>query len=272
MESVSTSQRTQFPKGHLRLMILLVLVGVTLGVAVSFVTKKSNEELSKACAAGAATLFFGGLLGGFVGLLIADFDRRRLKRAAQIEYLSKILADLKAVYDEVDRGRTLVEAHKSAKTYGEEMKNFITARVKLLQIDRALRFDERGSAVAKIREKVGSMEAYLKLLINEFVQDYKDISREQSLYEARMKSALEDMKPPPADASKLPVNTPWNKIAALQQVSDFLNSAEDCQIPGVEGKSKYCLEFLRPLDAATSELRQALRAEFENRSPSHEGP
>jgi hypothetical protein len=142
-------------------MAALLVVGEAIGIGVSFATGKSNPELSKAFASGATTLFFGALLGGIVSLLFADLDRRRVQRAAQIEYITNVLADLKAVYDQVDRGRTLIAAHKSAKTYGDEMKNFIQARVKILQVMRALKFDERGSAVAAILPEVENMEGYL---------------------------------------------------------------------------------------------------------------
>src|SRR5258708_4793052 len=144
-------------------MAALLVAGEAVGIGVSFATKGANDELSKAFAAGSAALLFGALLGGIVNLLIADFDRRRIRRAAEIDYIMNVLADLKAVYDKVDRGRTLISAHRSAKTYGHEMRNFIEARVKLLQVVRALKFDERGSAVTAIQVDVDRMEGYLKL-------------------------------------------------------------------------------------------------------------
>lgn len=195
-------------------------------------------------------------------MFVADFDRWRVQRAARIEYITNILSELKAVYDQVDRGRTLVAAHRSAKTYGDEMRNFIQARVKLQQIVRALKIDDRGSAVAAIQSEVQSMEGYLKLLVDEFQRHYKDISLAQSVFEMRLKNALDHV---PADESKelvLPKNSPWESIATLEHVRDFLKSVDDCEKPRVE-KSNYCLRFLTPLDAASSKLRGALSAEFE---------
>jgi hypothetical protein len=120
-----------------------------------------------------------------VTLIIADFDRRRVQRAAPLDFISNVLADLKGVYDRVDRGRTVIRSHQSAKTYGDEMRNFIEARVQLLNVVRALKFDERGVPIAGIHDNVVSMEQYLKTLIDEFEPNYKEISRSQSLYEAR---------------------------------------------------------------------------------------
>jgi hypothetical protein len=264
MEDISYSQRTPFRGSQVLWMAALVLVGAATGIVVSIATKASHPGLSNAFASGATTLLFGALLGGIVKELFADFDRRRVWRAARVEYIMNVLADLKDVYDQVDRGRTLIAAQKSAKTYGDEMKNFIQARVKLLQVVRALKFDERGSAVAAIRPDVETMQAYLRGLINEFEQNYKEISRAQSLYEARMKKALEQVSVSEAKGPELPGNAPWDSIAALERVSDFLKSVDDCQASG-GAKSDYCLQFLRPLDSVSGELRDALSAEFEDR-------
>jgi hypothetical protein len=74
-----------------------------------------SSELGKIFATAAITLFFGSMLGGVVTLLIADFDRRRVKRASEIDFINNVLNDLKAVYDRVDRGRTLIKARRSAR-------------------------------------------------------------------------------------------------------------------------------------------------------------
>src|SRR5712692_6371217 len=113
----SRAQRTRFRSKELVAMVLLLGVGEIFGVGTYYFTRESLVELSKAFAVGAATLVFGALLGGVVTLLIADFDRRRVQRAAQLDFISNVLADLKSVYDRVDRGRTLIKAHQSARTY-----------------------------------------------------------------------------------------------------------------------------------------------------------
>jgi hypothetical protein len=235
-------------------MAAILLAGEAVGIGVTFATRASNPVLSQEFAAGSAALFFGALLGGVAKMLIDDFDRRRVRRAADIDYIINILSELKGVYDRVDRGRTLISAHQSAKTYGDEMRNFIEARVRLLQIARALRFDERRSAVDSIRIEVDRMEGYLKLLVEEFQAKYKEISRTQDVYEARMKKALDQVSLSEASGSPLPTNTPWNSVKELGQVRDLLEA--------VPGKSGYSREFLAPLDAASEELRKALSAKY----------
>jgi hypothetical protein len=109
------------------------------------------------------------------------------------------------------------------------MRLFIAARVKLLKVLRALVFDERGKPIAAIYREVKSMEQYLSKLIEEFEEKYKPVSRMKSVYEARMKFAVEvkakrlqtsgaDAAPDPSAGSgpaepPLPANEPWDAIA-----------------------------------------------------------
>jgi hypothetical protein len=264
VETISISQRTRFSRPEILWMVGLLAVGEAIGVGVSFATKTSHPELSKAFSGGAATLLFGTLLGGIVSLLVADLDRRRVQRAAQIEYLTNVLADLKAVYDQVDRGRTLIAAHQSAKTYGDEMRIFIKARVKLLQVVRALKFDDRRAVIEPILPAVEMMANYLKDLVDEFQRNYKEISREQSIYEAQMKKALASATA--ASEPDLPKNLPWDGITALNQVKDLLRTVDNCD-PHVASadKSDYCVQFLEPLDATSLRLRDALAGELAGR-------
>lgn len=264
MDTIPIPHRTSFRRLHLVLMGILLVAGVALGIGISLATKVSNADLSRAFATGAVTLLFGALLGGIVSLLVAELDRGRVRRAAQVEYLTNVLADLKAVYDRVDRGRTLIAAHQSAKTYGDEMRNFIEARVKLLQVVRALKFDERGSVVVTIQPQVEAMATYLELLIGEFQQEYHEISRAQCLYEVRMKKALEQSPGADGKDSNLPRNLPWDTIHGLTRVRDFLPELPDNGAAPGAARSGYSVQFLEPLDAASSTLREALRAEFNN--------
>jgi small basic protein len=250
-------ERTRLTTSEVQLMLLLVIGGVTLGVVAGLLTSSYYPEMSKLFWGAAVTLLYGSLLGGVVALLIADFDRRRAQRAAQMDFIANVLSDLKAVYDRVDRARTLIKARRSAKTYGEEMLNLIEARVTLKNVDRALRTDERKEKIVKVLGEVEFMDSYLRGLLNEYEEHYKDVSLSQSIFEAQMKKALE---PPPADSSTaaLPRNAPWERIEALDRIKDFLTlAAADGKIAGL-----YAENFLRPLDRASESLRAALADEL----------
>jgi hypothetical protein len=262
MELSSRTQWTRFASMDLLCMTVVLVLGEAVGLGIAYITRTSHPELSKIFAGGAATLLFGALLGGIVTLLIADFDRRRVQRAAQLDFISNVLADLKGVYDRVDRGRTLIRAHQSAKTYGDEMRNFIEARVKLLNVVRALKFDERGAPITRIRANVAIMEEYLKTLIDEFEREYKEIARSQSLYEARMKQIIGEAVSASDAAPRLPKNEPWEAISTLPRVADFMDPLENGDANSLSTKSEYCRLFLLPLDEASSRLRAVLRAEL----------
>lgn len=260
--------RTGFLGREIRLMAGLLALGVAMGVAGALFWRDYGE-LSRIFVTATVSLVFGALLGGVVSLLIADFDRRRIRRAAEMEYISNILSELKAVYDRVDRGRTLIAAHQSAKTYGEQMQGFIDARVKLLAVDRALRFDERGAPLTLVLQEVKKMERYLHSLTSEFVEHYKDISLAQSVYEAKLKAALDS-------SADLPGNSPWEEIVALEQIQDFLLPVKDSATGGETEEnlkafksessdnkaSNYSKVFLCSLDRASEMLRQDLEAEL----------
>src|SRR5437899_3901184 len=149
-EGDSRRERTRFVASEVRAMLLLLVFGELAGIGAASWTRHTNPELSKLFATAATTLLFGSLLGGVVTLLITDFDRRRVQRAARLDFIANVLTDLKGVHDQVDRGRTLIKAHQSAKTYGEEMRGFIEARVKLQNVERALRTDERRGPILPV--------------------------------------------------------------------------------------------------------------------------
>jgi hypothetical protein len=252
----SRRERTRSAASEIRWMLLLLAASVVAGVVVAALTRQSNRDLSMLFATATATLVFGSLLGGVVKLLIDDFDRRRVQRAAQLDFIANVLSDLKGVHDQVNRGRTLIRANRSAKTYGEEMRGFIDARVKLQNVERALRTDERSQPIVGVRDEVLRMEGFLRILLEEYEKKYKEVSLAQSLFEAQMKRALEGPAPV-TSVERLPVNQPWTMLEKLHQLSDFLRP-----IPPVEHRdeiaSAYVRSFLQPLDAASEHLRSAL--------------
>lgn len=102
MAASERKDRTRFRSSEIRLMLGLLAFGVALGSVAAYLSRDS-PELSRIFVAATVTLFFGSLLSGVVSLLIADFDRSRVQRAAQLEFIANVLADLKAVYDRIDR-------------------------------------------------------------------------------------------------------------------------------------------------------------------------
>jgi hypothetical protein len=95
-----------------------------------------------------------------------------------------------------------------------------------------------------------------------FELHYKKVSRAQSLYEARMKHALEKSASLVDAAATLPKNEPWETIRALPAIEDLMAPLDDCVPRNPSPRSAYCRSFLRPLDSASAQLRKALLVEF----------
>src|SRR5438128_10688595 len=108
--------------GQRRTLLAAVLLVMIPSLIAIFVAPFVPDELRKALYAGAVTLFFAGLLGGMLKVLLDDVAAAKRKREDAATFVINVLADLKSVYDRVARARVLIPAHKSVKTYGEEMR------------------------------------------------------------------------------------------------------------------------------------------------------
>ena len=210
------------------------------------------------------TLVFVALIGGVVKLLLEHVQIAREQRAEQARFVQAVLDDLKSVYDRVDRARGLIRAHRSALTYGNEMRNLIEARVQLKNVERALDTTSGISAHARpgLEAAVGSMKSYLEWLNEEFEFEYKSISDEQKVYEARVEKALEQLdaaSPPPAID-----NQPWRRILQLPRLSRFIQMSSEgtSATAGSDevDQLQYDQDFLDELDKACLILREELQA------------
>src|SRR5437870_8584231 len=174
--------------------VTLVAGAAAAGTAVSTIGKgKWHDDLRTAV----VTLVFGSLIGGVVKLLLDDVQMRRAQRAERVRWIRAVLDDLKSVYDAVERARRLIVAHRSALTYGNEMRNLIDARVKLKNVRRAVKNTPRAladDAAHAVGCSVRRMDDYLDWLGDEFEQRYREISEAQTVYEARRHKAIEALK------------------------------------------------------------------------------
>jgi len=149
-EGDSRLGRTSFTTSEVGLMVTLLVFGLVVSIVGAVLTYKHYFDIAKLFAGAGITLLFGAIFGGVVKLLIDNFDRRRAQRAAQIDFIANVLSDLKGVHDRLDRGRTLLKARQSAKSYGDEMTGFIDASVALKSVERALRTDRRSVPIHKV--------------------------------------------------------------------------------------------------------------------------
>jgi hypothetical protein len=213
---------------------LLVAAGTAGGLLAA---RSAPEDLQKALYAASVALVFTALLGGIVKLLMDDVAAARRRQENAAEFVVNVLRDLKSVYDRVARVRIVVPAHRSVKTYGDEMRDVIESGVVLRNVDRAVkqRLDLPEALRQGIHRETCRMETYLDRLTAEFRDQYKPLSDAQAAYEAARKAGM-------ANAPD-----PWPQLQALPHLAGLM-----------QGDEVYRAEFEAALDAATGMLRREL--------------
>ncbi len=168
------------------------------------------------------TIAVGGVLGGFVKGLFdkieaeretqkARTEKARAKRADDIAFMRNVLNDFKRVYDIVEHARLLIDAHKSAKTYGEQIRSLPDAIIILHNIRRALDH-KTGAPLPEVLDPIAAMIAFLKGLTSEFQLRYIDVSRLQSQDEANNRYLREQAARGDQKAPKGVTQMAWDEI------------------------------------------------------------
>lgn len=191
-------------KDNLKYKILAILVAIAvifLSIAIFIYSKekpiKWQEELAKALMGLAMT----AIIGGFIKFLFDLYNEKEEqikknkeakdeKKRSQKQFSDDLLNHLRKAFDAVDGARLLIEAHKSAKTYGEKMKeNIIPVIVSLYDIKRSL-VDSvdmiDADKLKSLRINIHYMIAYLQALADEYKENYPAISNWQ-FYEEEWK-------------------------------------------------------------------------------------
>lgn len=173
----------------------------------------------------------------------------RQKEEARLQFIRNILADFKSVYDRVESCRLLVEAHRSAKTYGEQMRQLVGGVVTLHNIKRALD-PEFPLLKEELSDPIHEMNGFLKKLLQEFRDNYREISELQAADEAwnkHQRDTLPAQGKEPADYN--PVSRAWAKIETLPELSALRSD---------DRFGEYEKGFLVYLDRASATLRSLL--------------
>jgi hypothetical protein len=77
------------------------------------------------------------------------------------------------VHDRAENARLLISAHKSAKTYGEQLRELIAAQVVLFRVKRTLDASADGSEHVL---PLAAMIGYLTAMHDEYRREYKEVS------------------------------------------------------------------------------------------------
>jgi len=216
--------------------LLLVSTLVVVGVYYSSASGPNGpfrSDILKEVAKAFLQLAVIGILGAVVKYA---FDRRaddQAKTTAENNFRRQMLEKLLGTYRELRKVRSYIEAHQSAKTYGEQMRVIIDVRLDLSEISHAI---DTAKGVFKkaedIKAAVSLMEEYLKELILEFESRYKGLSETQR-------------------------RTPeliGQKLAELKTLTDFRKGEE-----GSEYKKKFLPNYRDARDRMRKEYWDALQ-------------
>lgn len=254
------AKRTFITRPLANAIILGISIGV-IGIIIGLLADKS-DDLQKALFTGSIGLIFGGVFTIVVKLLVEDHKKELSLVNDEVRFVNNILNDLKSVYDRVERARIVIAAHRSALTYGKEMRDLIDSQVQLRNVKRALDgknkvFDEDRSE--KLSLYIDGMEAYLKGLTNDFKLIYREASIAQALFEAEKERIIKSENMDNQAILNLE-NKAWPQIAEALHERGFINKSESKNEDNKDSFPQYYKDYFEaPLDAASWLLRNELR-------------
>jgi hypothetical protein len=182
--------RVLIPVGSLALATLLVAVGLASAPEAGAQGFQLEAEITKTCFGLAASL----VTLGFVSFLISEYwrgtDQRReleaRRRAGEESARAerrRLVGELRSVHHDVKTSQLRMKAHRSIRTYGEEMRDVVMPAVAQLggvisdiNADSALLASARR---AEVVARLGTVATYLRSLTEEFERRYLTASRLQ---------------------------------------------------------------------------------------------
>jgi hypothetical protein len=224
------------------LLITLFMIGGGIFIAAYLLyTKDENAKWQPEFAKALAGLGMSAIIGGFIKLAFDENQKRSLKEKSRNEFSEELLNRLRKIFDAVDGARLLIVAHKSAKTYGDTMReNIIPSIVQLYDIKRSLKDSKgmmAGDKILRLRIYCHYMIAYMQAMADEFKIEYPDISNTQLLEgelqkqvkEKFIRQQIENEREKCFDGTVLhdkklpmPSRLSWKKIANLDIMGGFI--------------------------------------------------
>jgi hypothetical protein len=242
------------PNKIIKAFIIVIVVGLSIWGAMLILTWNDNKPNSLLIELGktGASLSLITAIGGLVQWILKNRDAAREKEKETLNFYRNVLSDLKSVYDKVEKARLLIQAHRTANTYGEQMRDLIEGVVILHNIKRALN-PEFPELQEKLNPCINPMNHFIKDLLNEYRDNYKKISilqevdeaKKRSLIEQRIKDSNSEIKDDDIPSSA------WKQIENLNKLSAIRD----------EKFREYESNFLMYLDEASAILRAKIPVE-----------
>jgi len=239
------------------MLFTVVIIGLSIWGAMLVLTWGDNSpnELLLDLGKTGASLSLISVIGGMVQWILKVRESEKQKENEKLIFYKNILADLKSVYDNVEKARLLIEAHRTAKTYGEQMRELIRGVVTLHNIKRALN-PEFPKLQEELKPNIDSMNQFIKGLLNEYRDNYKRISILQELDEVKkdiLKKSKEADLNPGIEDNEIPANA-WEQIKGLKKLAVLRDDDKFNEYKG---------GFLSHLDKASMILRARIPVEEE---------
>ena len=231
------------------LIALFVLGAIFLATSIILYNLEDQSKWVPEIAKSLMNLSFTVIFGGIVKLIFDKYQDDKKQSEKIRDFKSSMINQLRDVFDQVDGGRLLIEAHKSAKTYSERIqRDIIPSVVTLFDMKRSL-FDSDHSLEEKyhdeLRLSLHYMIAYLKALANEYRDKYPAISNKQYQFEKLKEKAsqrtvalLTEKYPDNFYSDKVLLSEEiqlqdpswvWNEIKSLPHMGSFIR--DDIESP-----------------------------------------
>ena len=210
------------------LTILVVFCVLVVGLMYANSNTENRDTIRLEVAKTFLQLMAIGVLGALVKWLFDQHTLARSRADALNEFRKEILRRLISVTNEVRKVPLLIESAQSAKTYGEQMRSLIDSRLELSFIRHELdTANQTFSNSSEVRAHLRTMELYLDELIDEFKDEYRNLSKKQT------------EKP----------EVVWSEIQKLPKLSDLQRGGEDSDY-----RTRYVLSYSSARDLMRQEI------------------
>lgn len=170
----------------LPLVVITVVVAATLVVIVRTTEAVDGDVLWPELTKALISVLTVAVLGGLVKFLLDQYARERDERRFETEFIIQSIADLEGVRSDIEHSRFLIAAHRSARSYRDQMQNVIALRVRVAELQRRIEMHWQGMGADVPRDVIDRFDAmarYLADLAREYQEHYKPISDVQRIDE-----------------------------------------------------------------------------------------
>ena len=180
-----------------------------------------------------------GAVGGFVKYLFDKHAQQRAIQDAHNEVQRELLRKLFATYARIRKARNLIEAEKSAKTYGKQMSIVIDVRQDLLLIREEIETEKIFEKKPETIDNIQSMETYLIKLIKEYKDKFKSLSDAEKENKEVFRNLEEEGRPVLSDFLKIKEKGAFHKeyLVRYGKARNAIRRAIRASLGGIGGRS-----------------------------------